>query len=174
MDSKSLVIARIEGKLKMNAISLKYIAPGCLIAGAALGAWVIANSQNNPASSGTNWGMVLVMILVFSGIGILFSALKTRNDGRILTYAQSQPEKIVWIYHQIVKVNGVPQENMTLGDDTRKIYRLPIRRVKGQNDPMMDALVETFPHAVVGFSYDLQKAFKRNPQEFRNLNKHNN
>ena len=148
MDSKSIVIQRIEKKLAASKRTIKVWVPVCLVAGLAFGIW----GYQQMTASGPSW--------IF-GVGVALIVIPLRE------YVKHQPAKIVWIYHHILRMNGVPQESMMIGDDEGNIFKMPIVRKRGQEDELMNALVNTFPQAVVGFSHDLKKLYARNPKQFR-------
>ncbi len=174
MDYKERIIAYIGHSQKMNAAILKYYAPLCLLAGVGLAAWIAVRSQAFYAGDtqrqplpGWTWG--LAGLLLFFGSRLLISAVKKRKEKLLLTYIQSQPEKIVWIYRLNITVNTVRNEHLVLGDDNGQRYQLPVFRENGKEDAYMDALTALFPHAVTGYSYERNELFRHNPGALKNM-----
>lgn len=165
MDSKSIVIQRIEKKLAASKRTIKVWVPLCLVAGLAFGIW----GYQQLTASGPSWIFGVGIALIVIPLALLYDALTNRKDKFLLEYAKNQPAKIVWIYHHILRMNGVPQESMMIGDDEGNIFKMPLVRRRGQEDELMNALVNTFPQAVIGFSHDLKKLYARNPKQFREL-----
>jgi hypothetical protein len=165
MDSKTIIIQRLEKKIAVTNKVIKYWVPISMLVGLLLGGLGYQRYKVN----GGGWLLAVSIALIIVPVAMLYDNLKNRKDELLLQYARNQPGKIVWIYHHILRVNGVPQESMMVCDDDGRIYKLPITRKRGQEDELMNALVNVFPQAVIGFSQELKKLYERNPQQFREL-----
>ncbi|HVI47882.1 MAG TPA: hypothetical protein VM802_23640 [Chitinophaga sp.] len=164
MDSKTIVLERIRKKLSGTKMTNRYYVPGMFLLGVLVGGGCyLRYTQTGIQPPG--WAVAISFALVLIAITLLATSFKTRNDSRLLELVET-PSNVVWIYQHILRMNGVPQESMMVGDNTGKIYQLPVKRKNGE-DPLMDALVEVFPGAVLGFSYELKKLYNRNPGQFR-------
>lgn len=168
MNSRDIVIQRITKKISVTKTTRKYGVPGLLLAGLALGFAAFRQYQQT-GDAGPNFIAVGAVVLIMMGVAILINSFKGRNDARLLEYASTHPEKIVWIYQHVLKVNGNPQESMMVCDDEGTVFQLPVKRKKGQPDELMDALVNTFPHAVIGFSHDRKIKYKSDPRRFSQI-----
>ncbi|MGN8038828.1 hypothetical protein ACTJJ0_27305 [Chitinophaga sp. 22321] len=164
MDSKTIVTELIRKKLSASRASIRYWIPGTLLLGLILcGGSYFRYTQTGMQPVGWVVGVGIALLII--PLALLGVAFRSRNDKQLLELVNT-PERVVWIYQHILRMNGVPQESMMIGDDAGKLYQLPVKRRNGE-DPLMDALVDVFPDAVLGFSYELKKLFGKNPQQFR-------
>ncbi|MBO9732061.1 MAG: hypothetical protein J7623_25695 [Chitinophaga sp.] len=163
MDSKTIVLERIRKKLSATKMTIRYWVPGTFLLGILVGGGsYLRYTQTGILPPG--WATAVSVALVIIAITLLATSFKTRHDSRLLELVET-PSNVVWIYPHILKINGVPQESMMVGDHTGKIYQLPLKRKNGE-DPLVNALVEVFPGAVLGFSYERKKLYGRNPAQF--------
>lgn len=165
MNSRDLVIQRIQKQLANGRIWSNYVAPAFIVV-ALVSGWLGYRNANNSNAVG---GYVAAILFFVLGLALLASTVNTGKYKRLLQYAQHNPEKIVWLYQKIVTVNGVPNESMVLGDDEGRLIHFPVRRKRRQPDELMDAFASLFREAVMGFSEERRKLYRRNPQQFRQL-----
>jgi hypothetical protein len=165
-DSKELVKQRILKQLAVSRIWSTYAGPVLVVIALLLGGWAY---YTKGAATGAAMYYVVAVLCLFMGIGFMAMAIPAKKYRRLLAYADNTPDKIVWMYQLVITRNGVPSEVMVLGDETGQLFRFPLQRRRGQQDVLMDAFAGLFNQAVIGYSPERSKLFKRQPQQFRQL-----
>lgn len=74
------------------------------------------------------------------------------------------PRRIVWVYEHRVLVNGIASHNVYLFCDDGTRLELNLQQLSPE--PALAALEAKLPHAVFGFSEDLQARYRRSPPDF--------
>ena len=75
-----------------------------------------------------------------------------------------RPQRVVWVYEHVLRVNGVPNNSVLLYCDDGKKLALHLRQIDPA--PLLDALQELVPHAMFGYSDKRRQAYKRDPSSF--------
>ncbi len=163
MNSQELVIRRISQQLNTSRLWSKYIGPACVLAAFAAGWWAYRYKGLTTYSAPY---YVAAIVLLFSGAGFMAMAIPARKYQYLLDAAQHTPETIVWIYQLIITRNGVPGEVMVLGDDRGRLVYFPLKRREGRQDDLMNAFVHLFSKAIVGYSEERKRLFRKDPAQF--------
>lgn len=114
-------------------------------------------------------GIKLGLAIPFGVAGLVFLVLSFRPAEKhpVIVALRDHPGDIVWVYPGTMTVNGRHSQTFIhfgLASGKRKQLAIGAR-----NDPrpLMDLAEQALPHATLGFSPEMEKAFKKDPASFR-------
>lgn len=102
------------------------------------------------------------------GLGGFFLAQAARlgnpRETPVYRTLLESPERIVWFYEDIMRVNGVDNYSVVLwcGDGTKFEFNLKFT----DPSPLLATLSAMLPHAVLGFSPERMRLFRQSPAQF--------
>ena len=96
----------------------------------------------------------------------LFQAMQLRDvkNAPLMRVIRNEPDKVVWIYEFVMRVNGVPNNSVFLWCNDGKKYEFNLRQA--DTSALIAGLSNLLPKAVVGYSPELKKLYKRAPAQF--------
>lgn len=114
-------------------------------------------------------GLKLGLAIPFGVMGLVFLVLSFRPPEKhpAIVALRDHAQKIVWVYPGTLSVNGRHSQTfINFGLDNGKRRQLAIG---ARNDPrpLMELAEQLLPQATLGFSPEMEKAFKKNPSSFR-------
>ncbi len=118
----------------------------------------------------------LWQVLFIAGLGVLSLGLgavaargawSLRDPGNapVLRAIREEPQRIVWIYEHVLRVNGVPTHTLFVCRDDGQRYDFSLGQTPAAE--LMDNLAQLLPHAVLGYSREREVAYKSAPAQFR-------
>lgn len=106
-------------------------------------------------------GLVLVVALLF-----LASSFKNPARNLGLVTLRERPTAVVWVYPHVSTQHGhAISASVMLGLASGRRVGLPVE--VGREGEVLEAVAQVVPHAHVGFSPELDRQFRRDPQALR-------
>ncbi len=120
------------------------------------------------ASESRIWIWLAGVVMLAIGVGDVWYYWKTRVD--IVELLESQPERVVWVYKRVSTgaVHGVTVARfyfVVFGLDNKR--RVQVRLPARDADRLIEELVTQLPRATFGYSAELERRYKNNPQDLR-------
>lgn len=117
----------------------------------------------------------LWQVLFIGGLGLLsvgmaaYAAygawvLRDPANAPVLRAMREEPQRIVWIYEYVLRVNGIPTHTLYVCRDDGRRYDFSLGQLSA--DALIQSLAEKLPHAVLGYSPEREAEYKRSPGSF--------
>ncbi len=110
-------------------------------------------------------GIGLIALAVAAHSASAAYALRNPKQAPILRAIRDTPECIVWIYEQVLTVNGVPAHTIFVCCEDGKKLDFNLMQLPTQS--LMHTLASMLPHATIGYDREREAAFQRDPASLR-------
>jgi hypothetical protein len=138
------------------------ITAAVLLFGAGLGICAVTILAGEGLGQQIFLGLLGVVSLAFAAY-VALEAWKLRDlaNAPVLRAIQDEPNRIVWIYTQETRVNGIASFIVFLCRDDGARYEFNL--VEHDPEPLVASLASMLPHAVVGYTPERLDAWSRSP-----------
>lgn len=152
--------------------TLTLVVGGGITAFAGFMIWLGASGADRTASAGTNIGVIVLgALFALVGLAIMGRAwgLRSIRGSWIMTTIERRPGEIAWLYEHVVRSVAAPEASATstihVWFTDGKSYAISVEREDAA--PLMNELSKRAPHAAVGYSPEVEQAYRENPARWR-------
>ncbi len=165
-ECKAMLLAKVNRQYRTAVNMVKYVSSTALIL--ALICWYPFFSAEGITGDLQTQARITLGILLLIAVLVPFVLWWSAGKNRQLVhYINHDPGQVVWVFTQRTTVNGVPSEAVVLGDHKGVLRRIPVNMRKGENGHLLlNAAAQVFPGALLGYSFERMKMYKRNPSGF--------
>ena len=157
MEARTLLEEQINKQSKVVVTMLKWLIP--LVLATLIILYLTAAEQ-------LVWVFAGLCFCIYLGAVIAFW-WRAQKTARLMPYIKQHPEKVVWVYMRHINLNGAPSQSLMIGDNKGALRFIPVNPKKPEEgEQLMQAAAQVFDKAVLGYSSDFMKKYRRDPYRF--------